>query len=77
MDTASLQAACRELFGHEPEPDLVDEIRRATNGNYALRNEGFAAQVTASDFPTPVHFRAFWQVDRSTQRNRRIIGQSS
>jgi len=27
---------------------MVDEIRLATNGNYALGNEGFAAQVTAA-----------------------------
>ena len=27
---------------------MVDEIRRATNGNYVLGNEGFAAQVTAA-----------------------------
>jgi putative transposase len=47
-DPASRQAAYRELFRYELEPGLVDEIRRATNGNYALGNEDFAAQVTAA-----------------------------
>lgn len=45
---ASRQAAYRELFRYELEPGLVDEIRRATNGNYALGTEGFAAQVTVA-----------------------------
>lgn len=48
MDTASRQAVYRELFRCELEPGLVDEIRRATNGNYALGSKGFAAQVTAA-----------------------------
>lgn len=41
------QAAYRELFRHELEPGLVDEIRRATNGNFALGNERFAKVVGA------------------------------
>jgi len=45
-DAAARQAAYRELFRHELEPELVDEIRCATNGNYALGNERFAAQVS-------------------------------
>ena len=44
-DAASRQATYRELFRYELEPGLVDEIRRATNGNYALGNERFAKQV--------------------------------
>ena len=40
------QAAYRELFRYELEPGLVDEIRRANNGNFALGNERFAAQVS-------------------------------
>jgi putative transposase len=36
------------LFRHELEPGQVDEIRRATNGNYALGSECFAEQVTAA-----------------------------
>lgn len=47
-DTASRQAVYRELFRYELEPGLVDEIRRATNGNYALGNERFATQVVAA-----------------------------
>lgn len=46
LDAASRHAAYRELFRHELEPALVDEIRRATNGNFALGNERFAAQVS-------------------------------
>ncbi|MBI3140362.1 MAG: transposase [Rhodocyclales bacterium] len=42
------QAAYRELFRHELEPGLVDEIRRATNGNFALGNKRFLSQVSAA-----------------------------
>lgn len=41
------QEAYRELFRHEIEPGQVDDIRRATNGNFALGNERFLAEVTA------------------------------
>jgi putative transposase len=44
-DVATRQAAYRELFRYELEPGMVDEIRRATNGNFALGGERFAAQV--------------------------------
>ena len=47
-DAASRAAAYRELFRYELEPGLVDEIRRATNGNYALGNAAFAAQVSTA-----------------------------
>ena len=47
-DSASRQAAYRDLFRFELEPGLVDEIRRATNGNYALGNERFSQEVTAA-----------------------------
>ena len=47
-DAASREAAYRELFRYELEPGLVDEIRRATNGNYALGNAAFAEQVTSA-----------------------------
>ncbi len=47
-DAASREAAYRELFRYELEAGLVDEIRRATNGNYALGNERFAEQVAAA-----------------------------
>ena len=46
-DAASRQAAYRELFRLELEPGLVDEIRRATNGNFALGNERFAGELAA------------------------------
>jgi putative transposase len=46
-DAASRQAAYRELFRYELEPGLVDQIRRATNGNFALGNAQFA-QVVAT-----------------------------
>ena len=46
LDDAGWQAAYRELFRYELEPGLVDEIRRATNGNFALGNESFAVQVS-------------------------------
>ncbi|WP_301100387.1 transposase [Propionivibrio sp.] len=45
-DAVSQQAAYRELFRFELEPGLMDEIRRATNGNYALGNERFSDEVT-------------------------------
>jgi putative transposase len=46
-DNVSRQAAYRELFRYELEPGLVDEIRRATNGNFALGSERFAAEVAS------------------------------
>ena len=39
------QAAYRELFRHELEPGLVDAIRKATNGNFALGNARFGEQI--------------------------------
>ncbi len=47
-DAAGRQAAYRELFRHELEPGLVDEIRRATQGNFALGSPLFAEQVAAA-----------------------------
>ena len=44
-DASARQAAYREMFRYELEPGLIDEIRRATHGNFALGNERFAAQV--------------------------------
>jgi putative transposase len=46
-DPASQQSAYRELFRHALWPGMVDEIRRATHGNFALGNERFATQVAA------------------------------
>jgi len=36
----------RELFRHHLDPGLVDEIRDATNGNFALGNDRFKQQVS-------------------------------
>ena len=48
LDAQSRQAAYRELFRYELDTGQVDEIRQATNGNYALGNSSFAEQVTAA-----------------------------
>ncbi|MDD2834508.1 MAG: transposase [Methylotenera sp.] len=45
LDSASRQAAYRELFRFQLDVGLVDEIRKATNGNYALGNDLFTAQI--------------------------------
>ena len=47
-DDAERQAAYRKLFRFELDPGLVDDIRQATNGNYALGNPRFQAQVAAA-----------------------------
>lgn len=47
-DAEGRRAAYRELFRYELEPNVIDEIRRATNGNFALGNESFGAQVAAA-----------------------------
>jgi len=44
-DAATRQAAYRDLFRYELETGMVDEIRKATNGNFALGSERFAAEV--------------------------------
>lgn len=41
------RAAYREIFRYELEPGAVDEIRAATNGNFALGSPQFAEQVSA------------------------------
>jgi len=41
------QAAYRELFRHELEPCVVDQIRRATNGNFTLGNQRFKEKIAA------------------------------
>ena len=45
-DAESRQAAYRELFRYELDIGLVDEMRRATNSNYALGNDAFAMQIS-------------------------------
>ena len=42
------QAAYRELFRQELDPGMVDEIRRATNGNFALGTGRFGAEIAAT-----------------------------
>jgi putative transposase len=39
------RSAYRELFSAHLDPQRIDEIRRATNGNYALGNERFAEEI--------------------------------
>ena len=43
---ADRQAAYRELFRYALEPGLVDEIRTATNGNFALGNARFGDEIS-------------------------------
>lgn len=42
------EAGYRELFRHQLDPGLIDEIRGATNGNFALGSERFKAEVSAA-----------------------------
>ncbi|MCP5277430.1 MAG: transposase [Thiobacillus sp.] len=44
-DEAGWASIYRELFRHELEPGMVDSIRQATNGNYALGDNRFAAEI--------------------------------
>jgi len=48
LNDTERQAAYRELFRFELEPGLVDSIRLATNGNFALGNERFSAELAAT-----------------------------
>lgn len=47
-DAAERLAAYRELFRYQLDPGLVDQLRSATNGNYALGNERFRLEVAAA-----------------------------
>lgn len=47
-DESQRQSAYRKLFRHELDPDVMDAIRSATNGNYALGNERFARQISTA-----------------------------
>ncbi len=42
------QAAYRKLFRHELDPGIVDQIRQATNGNFALGNPRFKEEIAAT-----------------------------
>lgn len=44
-DEASRLAAYRELFRYHLEPQLIDEIRSASNGNYVLGSSRFAEEI--------------------------------
>lgn len=44
-DAGAREAAYRQLFDDQLSPGLIKQIRRATNGNYALGSKRFAAQV--------------------------------
>ena len=46
-DAKRRQAAYRELFRHGLEPGLVDQIRRATTGNFVLGDERAARESEA------------------------------
>lgn len=46
-DASARSAAYRELFRYELEPGLVDEIRKATHGNFALGDNRFSAEIKA------------------------------
>lgn len=41
------QEVYRELFRHELEPGVIDQIRQATNGNFALGNQRFTEEISA------------------------------
>lgn len=44
-DVSGRQVAYRELFRHELESGLVDQIRQATNGNVVLGNDRFGEEI--------------------------------
>ena len=44
-DAQARQHAYRELFRYELDPSLVDDIRKATNGNFALDDTRFGEQI--------------------------------
>lgn len=48
LDEVSRQAAYRELFRYELDIGVVDEIRKATNGNYVLGSSKFSEQIAAT-----------------------------
>ena len=45
VDEGARQAAYRKLFRYPLDPGLVEQIREATNGNYALGTSRFQDQV--------------------------------
>jgi len=47
-DQVTRQYHYRDLFRYQLDTDMVDEIRAATNGNFALGSERFKEQVSAA-----------------------------
>lgn len=47
-DGEQRRTAYRELFRHALDPGVIDELRHATNGNYALGSPRFQAQIEAA-----------------------------
>lgn len=47
-EESSRAESYRELFRHQLDPGLVDQIRTATNGNYALGDSRFTAEVESA-----------------------------
>ena len=47
-DEGERRQAYRELFRHELDPGVIDEIRAATNGNFALGGSRFADEVATA-----------------------------
>ena len=45
-DPATRQAAYRDLFRDQLDPQLIDGLRRATNGNFALGDSQFTEQIS-------------------------------
>ncbi|WP_200884414.1 hypothetical protein [Methylotenera sp. G11] len=45
LNQEARQATYRELFRYQLDPNLVDEIRQSTNGNYVLGDTRFAEQI--------------------------------
>ena len=48
VENKTREAAYRELFRYQLDPGLIDEIRTATNGNYALGSQQFQTQIAAA-----------------------------
>lgn len=46
--TETCQAAYCAPFRDEPAPDFLEDIRRATNGNFALGDRGFQARIAGA-----------------------------
>ena len=46
LTDATRQENYRELFRYDLEPGLVDEIRKATNGNFVLGNDRFKEEIS-------------------------------